>query len=45
MRGEVTFVGGGAVGAIENREEIRQQVDQHLDQSAGRRRGGMMNAE
>ena len=45
VRGEVAFVGGGSVGASENGKEIRQQIDQHLDQSAGRRRGGTMDAE
>ena len=43
--GEVALVGGGAVGAVENSKKIGQQVDQHLDQSAGRRRGGTMDAE
>jgi hypothetical protein len=45
VRGEVAVVGVGSVGAIENGKEIWQQVDQHLDQSAGRRRGGTMDAE
>jgi len=45
MRGEVAVIGGGSVGAIENGKKVWQQVDQHLDQSAGRRRGGTMNAE
>ena len=33
--GEVALVGGDAVGAVENGEEIRQQIDQHFDQVAG----------
>ena len=45
MRGEVVVIGGGSVGAIEYGKEVWQQVDQHLDQSAGRRRGGTMDAE
>jgi hypothetical protein len=45
VRGEVAVVGSGSVSAIENGKEIWQQVDQHLDQSAGRRRGGTMDAE
>ena len=45
VRGEVAFVGGGSVGAFENGKEIRYEVDQHLDQGAGRRRGGTMDAE
>ena len=45
VRCEVAIVRCGSVGAIENGKKVRQQVDQHLDQSAGRRRGGTMDAE
>jgi hypothetical protein len=45
VRGEVALIGGCSVGARKDGEEVRQQVDQHLDQSAGRRRGGTMDAE
>jgi hypothetical protein len=45
MRVEVAVVGGGSVGAIENGKEVGQQIDQHLDQSAGRRRDGTMDAK
>jgi hypothetical protein len=45
MRGEVAVVSGGSVGAIEDGKKIWQQVDEHLDQSAGRRRDGTMDAE
>jgi hypothetical protein len=45
MSGEVAVVGGGSVGAIKNRKKVGQQVNQHLDQSAGRRRDGTKDAE
>jgi hypothetical protein len=45
MGGEVTLVGGEAVGAIDNGKKIWQQIDQHSTGAREGRRDAFIEAE